>query len=445
MAEKRAAIHVLGCKVNQNEAEVMQGLFRRSGYRIVRDEEPADVYVIHTCTVTHLADRKCRQVIRRAVKANPEAVIAVTGCYAQTSPGEILSIPGVDLVVGTQDRGRIAELVDMASQSTKPVNLVRELPNDGEFEDLPLEGPGRVRAFLKIQEGCRQYCSYCIVPFARGPVRSRVRENVVAEVSRLVAEGFREVVLTGIHTGAYGLDLPPGETLARLLKDLVKIPGLARLRLSSLDSNEFTTELTAVMTGEDKICPHYHIPLQSGDDGILKKMNRRYDGEAYASVISNLRQRRPEASITTDVIVGFPGESGEAFRNTVNLIKEVQFSQLHVFKYSRRAGTRAAEFPGHLTPETKEKRSKELLELSRELYISYASRFIGRLKEVLVEQETVEGSGLWEGYTDNYLRVIFPAIGKLRGQMVPVKLNGMTGEHLEGESKSTPLGSKEMN
>ncbi|MHB1418926.1 MAG: tRNA (N(6)-L-threonylcarbamoyladenosine(37)-C(2))-methylthiotransferase MtaB [Bacillota bacterium] len=435
MVEKRAAVHVLGCKVNQNEAEAMQGLFRRAGYRIVRPEDPADVYVIHTCTVTHLADRKCRQMIRRAAKANPEAVIAVTGCYAQTSPGEILSIPGVDLVIGTQDRGRIAELVEMAAQSANPVSLVRDLPKVGEFEALPLEGPGRVRAFLKIQEGCRQFCSYCIIPLARGPVRSLEREKIIAEVTRLVAEGYREVVLTGIHTGAYGLDLPSGETLDKLLKDLVKIPELVRLRISSLDANEFTPELIQVVTGEEKICPHYHIPLQSGDDGILGRMNRRYDVEAFTAIIASLRGRRPEASFTTDVIVGFPGESEAAYRNTVDLINKIQFSQLHVFKYSPRAGTKAAEFPDHLNPETKEKRSKELLELSRKLYNQYAARFVGQVKKVLVEQETEEGSGIWEGYTDNYLRVTFRSGGSPRGQLVPVKLTTLAGEHLEGESK----------
>ncbi|KKM09943.1 RNA modification enzyme MiaB [Clostridiales bacterium PH28_bin88] len=430
--KQKAAFYVLGCKVNQHEAEALRALFRRAGYEIVDFKESADVYVIHTCTVTHLGDSKSRQMIRRAVRRNPEAVVAVTGCYAQVSPDEVCAIPGVDLIIGTQDRGRIVELVDRVARERVPLNLVRDVREAREFEELPLEEISRVRAFLKIQEGCRQFCSYCIVPFARGPVRSRHPDRTIEEVERLVRAGYKEFVLTGVHIGSYGVDLPGGVDLAGLVRRLVDVPGLARLRISSLDPNEFTPELVDVLAGSPVICPHFHIPLQSGEDEVLRRMRRRYTTADYTRVLQELRDRNPDLAITTDIIVGFPGETEAQFERTYRFAKEMAFAGIHVFKYSPRAGTPAAGFPDQVPHPVKETRSNRLLELARKLTVDYAAGFLGRDMEVLVEQEVEPGGGLWEGHTGNYLRVVFPGNEGKRGQLVPVRLLRVNNGYVEG-------------
>lgn len=428
---KKAAFYVLGCKVNQYELEAMKSLFRQAGYRIVDFEQMADVYVIHTCTVTHQGDRKSRQMIRRAVRKNPQAIVAVSGCYAQVAPGEILEIPGVDLVVGMQNRHKIVELVEKVAEKREPLNATGNIIRYRHFDELPLDEVERVRAFLKIEEGCDQFCSYCIVPFARGPVRSLAPDRVIEKVKQLVEMGFREIVLTGVHTGAYGMDLGEGQNLAGLLKKLVKISGLKRLRISSIDANDFDQELIDTVTEYPVICPHYHIPLQSGDDWILEKMKRRYTTGDYAKIIDALRSRRPEVSITTDVMVGFPGENEEHFENTFRFIKAMEFSDLHVFKYSRRAGTKAAEMPLQVDASTKEERSCRLIELGQELSQKYGRKFLGRTMDVLVEKQGEQG--LWEGHTDNYLKVKFCAEGQWRGELVPVRLTEMHHDHISGQ------------
>ncbi|MBC7326086.1 MAG: tRNA (N(6)-L-threonylcarbamoyladenosine(37)-C(2))-methylthiotransferase MtaB, partial [Moorella sp. (in: Bacteria)] len=386
MPPARVALASLGCKVNQNELEALKHLFLAAGYEIVPFPEKADVYIVHTCTVTHISDRKSRQLIRRAVRANPEAVVAVTGCYAQVAPGEVLAIPGVDLVVGTRDRRRLVELVEKARQEGAPLNAVRAHEPGEAFEELPLVEVSRARAFLKIQEGCEEFCTYCIVPYARGPLRSREPEAILKEVRRLVAAGYLEIVLTGVHTGAYGRDLPGGMDLAGLLQRLVRVPGLTRLRISSIDPLDFTPELKAVLVGEEVICPHYHIPLQSGDDRILQKMGRRYSGQYYVELIASLRSGRPRAAFTTDVMVGFPGETEEQFQNTVNVVKEAALAGIHVFPYSPRRGTPAATFPGQVPPQVKRERERRLLQLARHLSRHYAREFLQETLAVLVER-----------------------------------------------------------
>jgi len=426
---KKAAVYVLGCKVNQHEGEAIKDLFNNAGYKIVSFHDQADVYVIHTCTVTHLGDRKSRQMIRRAVRQNPDAVVAVTGCYAQTSPGDILDIAGVDLVIGTKERSRIVELVEEA-QKGSPISLVGPRKELTEFEDLPFARASTVRAFLKIQEGCQQFCTYCIVPHARGPVRSRPIAESVDAVKTLVQKGFKEVVLTGIHIGAYGQDLT-GTDLNALLKQLIKVSGLKRLRVSSVDPNEVTPELLATLTREDIICPHYHIPLQSGSDTILEAMRRPYNTAYYQRLVTEIRRHRPDAAITTDIMVGFPGETDSLFRQSLEFIRKLRFSELHVFKYSPRQGTPAARYNNQIPPDVKEARSRQMIALGKELWADYAGNFLGAPLAVLVEQQGDYG----EGHTPNYLKVRFPGGEKMRGSFVTVVPTETLDGYLFGDPK----------
>lgn len=433
MAEKRVAVYTLGCKVNQYESALLAGLFRERGYEVVDFEDTADVYIINTCTVTHLGDRKSRQLIRRAARANPEAVIAVTGCYAQTSPGEVIKIPGVDLVVGTKDRTRLVELVETSVKGRGPVNAVTEYTAGDEFEEIaamPLQG--RVRAFLKIQDGCSNFCTYCIVPYARGPLRSRQPDRIIEAAGKLAASGFKEIVITGIHTGAYGRDLDKELTLAGLLRKLSGITGLRRLRLSSVEPNDITPELVETLAGSEIFCRHLHVPLQSGDDEILYRMGRRYTTWEYLRLVDVLRENIPGLGLTTDIMVGFPGETSENFLNTYKMIKKVSFSGLHVFKFSPRQGTPAAAFEGRIDPKTMEERSRKLIQLGRKLSAQFASKHLGMDLDVLAEQPYKGNGNLYEGLTGNYIRAVFPGGEELRGKVVRIKAERLKGTLLEG-------------
>jgi len=433
MKAKKVALATLGCKVNQYESASLARMFNEHGYEVVDFDRTADVYVINTCTVTHLGDRKSRQLIRRAARKNPEALIVVTGCYAQTAPGEVLAIPGVDLVVGTRDKARIVELVESHRREKGPLEAVSDVFSAHEFVELPATAlTGRVRAFLKVQEGCNNFCAYCIVPYARGPLKSRRPENVLEEARRLVAEGFKELVVTGIHTGAYGLDRPDGPDLAGLVAQLAQIPGLLRLRLSSVEPLDVTEELLDVMASRENICPHLHIPLQSGDDAVLTRMRRQYTAARFAALLDRVRRKIPEVAVTTDVIVGFPGETDEQFARTCRFVREMAFSRLHVFKYSPRRGTPAAAFPDQVPAPVKEERSHRLIALGEELARDFAVRYLGRRVEVLVEEPSPEGEGCWEGFTGNYLRVSFPASACLRGELVTVRGEEERSGHLKG-------------
>ncbi len=428
----KAAFYTLGCKVNQTESEALAGIFRAGGYEIVPFEERADVYVINTCTVTNMGDRKSRQVIRRAGKANPEGTVVVMGCYAQVAPDEVSRIPGVDLVVGTRDRGRILELVDRARGGEEPVNMVRETWQGAVFEELPLlETESRVRATLKIQEGCNQFCTYCIIPYARGPVRSRDPEKALQEAERLVGAGYKELILTGIHTGAYGIDL--GLDLNYLVSRLAELQGLERLRLSSVESTEFTPGLVKTIAGNPVVCPHLHIPLQSGSDRTLARMNRPYSRGEFEGIVETLRGKIPDLAVTTDVIVGFPGEDETEHRDSLEFAAKMEFANIHVFKYSPRTGTPASGYPGQVPPADKEARSRDFIDLARHLWQAYASRFLGRSLEVLVEQEV--GEDQWEGHTATYLRVRFPGSGDQRGKMARVKLESLAEGYLRGKTE----------
>jgi len=429
---KTVAITTLGCKVNQYESNAIAGMFRAAGYQTVDFDGPADIYIINTCTVTHLSDKKSRQFIRRAVRVNPEGLVVVTGCYAQTSPGEVMEIPGVDLVVGTVDRSRMVELVEGTAKGGR-ISTVGDVFAVREFEELPAVAyTGRVRAFLKIQEGCNNYCSYCIIPYARGALKSRRPKNVLEEAGRLVAGGFQEIVLTGIHTGAYGQDSNQHISLADLLRRLSTIPGLARIRLSSVEPMDFNDGLIDVFASGPPVCRHIHIPLQSGDDTILKNMRRHYTTSGFQKLVEKLHCRVPGVAITTDVIVGFPGETEEQFQNTYNFVQASGFAGMHVFKYSPRRGTPAADFPGQVEPPVKDERSRMLITLGEKMTAAYAKKFIATTQEVLAEEYYDADNDLYQGYTDNYLKVVFSGNNNLRGKIIKVYIEVLKGMHLTG-------------
>lgn len=397
----------LGCKVNQTESEAMAQLFREAKYQVVGASEEADVVVINTCTVTNTGDSKSRQVIRRMIKAHPESVVVVMGCYAQTAPGEILDIEGVDLVLGTQDRKRILEWIERVKTERGPQNAVHGIWEAEEFEELPqLREEDRTRAFLKIQEGCNQFCTYCIIPYARGPLRSRLPENAISEARRLVEAGYPEIVLTGIHTGFYGQDLGQGWNLARLVRELVKLPELHRLRLSSIEPMEYSPELVESIVASDKICPHLHIPLQSGSDKILARMKRPYTLKEYKELLESLFSQIPDLAVTTDIIAGFPGETEEDHASTLDFVKSCGFSGIHVFPYSKRNGTPAAAFPDQVLKKLKEQRVKDLLEVARVSQEAFVRQYIGKPVDVLIER--IDNQGFAIGHTPNYIQVQIP-------------------------------------
>lgn len=399
---RKAAFYTLGCKVNQYETEAMEELFADAGYEICDFSDAADVYVINTCSVTNMGDRKSRQIIRRAKKTNPNAVIAVTGCYAQTAPDEVLSIDGVNIVIGTKDRKNIVALVEELGADSE-INHVTDIMNNHEFEELHIKNYSkRTRAFIKIQEGCNQFCSYCIIPYARGPVRSRPQEEVLKEIQKLVSNGFKEVILVGIHVASYGIDL--GNTsLADLIIEVDKIDGVERIRLSSIEPMTLNQEFIDKIKGSQKLCHHFHISLQSGCNATLKRMNRKYTTSQFKSIADGLRAAFDDVAITTDIMVGFPGETDEEFDETINFVREVKFAEAHIFQYSQRRGTPAAKRPNQIPSDLKEKRSKIITAETTKTRNEFLDSFIGRTTRVLFEQPA--NDGMFEGKTDNYITV----------------------------------------
>jgi threonylcarbamoyladenosine tRNA methylthiotransferase MtaB len=418
------AFHTLGCKVNFYDTEAIWQLFKNEGYDQVDFENTADVYVINTCTVTNTGDKKSRQMIRRAIRRNPEAIVAVTGCYAQTSPAEIMAIPGVDMVIGTQDRERIIPLVKQFESDRQPINAVRNIMKTRTFEELDVpDFADRTRAFLKIQEGCNNFCTFCIIPWSRGLMRSREPQSVIAQAEQLVAAGYQEIVLTGIHTGGYGEDIED-YSLAKLLKDLDKVEGLKRIRISSIEASQITDEVIDVLKSSDKMCRHLHIPLQAGDDQVLARMRRKYTTAEFARKIERLHEIMPDVAITTDVIVGFPGETEEMFRDGYKFMEQMKFSEMHVFPYSKRTGTPAARMEDQVDEEIKNSRVHELIDLSEKMQLAYAQKFVGQVLEVIPER-TYKGapdSGLYSGYSDNYVQLVFDGSEEMIGQVCRVKV-----------------------
>ncbi|MFJ7826838.1 tRNA (N(6)-L-threonylcarbamoyladenosine(37)-C(2))-methylthiotransferase MtaB [Psychrobacillus sp. NPDC096623] len=430
------AFHTLGCKVNHYETEAIWQLFKENGYSRTEFEKQSDVYVINTCTVTNTGDKKSRQVIRRAIRQNPDAVICVTGCYAQTSPAEIMAIPGVDIVVGTQERTKMLDYIQQYKKERKPINAVGNIMKNRVYEELDVPSfTDRTRASLKIQEGCNNFCTFCIIPWARGLMRSRDPEEVVRQAQQLVDAGYMEIVLTGIHTGGYGEDLKD-YNLAQLLRDIENnVKGLKRLRISSIEASQLSDEVIDVLRDSKIVVRHLHIPIQSGSDTVLKRMRRKYTMEFFANRLDRLRIALPDLAITSDVIVGFPGETEEEFMETFNFIRDQKFSELHVFPYSKRTGTPAARMEDQVDEDVKNERVHRLITLNDQLAVEYSSRFEGEVLEIIPEEayKLDSAANMVEGYTDNYLKVVIPGSEELIGKLVRVKITKAGYPYNEGK------------
>jgi threonylcarbamoyladenosine tRNA methylthiotransferase MtaB len=429
---KRVAFYTLGCKVNQYETQAISGLFEKEGYSIVNFDENADVYVINTCTVTGLSARKSRQIIRRAKKRNEDSIIVAVGCYAQTAPEEIENIPGVDLIIGTSERHKIVDYVKQIESGKRKLKIVDNIMKVKDFEELKIDThKEHARAFLKIQEGCSQFCAYCIIPYARGPIRSRDPKNVIDEVRKLADNGFKEVVLTGIHLASYGRDMRE-TSLLDIIKRVHEVHGIERIRLGSIEPTTITEEFVKEVAGLSKLCPHYHISLQSGCDETLKRMNRRYTTGEYRKAVELLRDRIDDVALTTDVMVGFPGETEEEFHKTYMFLDNISFSRMHIFKYSPRRGTPAASFSHQVSPQIKEKRSNMLIDLSKQKALEFNKKHEERVMTVLFEQEAKSHEGFIEGLTANYIRTVCEGDTKLKGEILNVRLNMAKEDFMTG-------------
>ena len=431
---RKIAFYTLGCKVNQSDTASMERLFREAGYEIVDFAEKADIYLINTCVVTNMGQRKSRQMIHRAIRKNPNAFIVVSGCYPQTAAEEVKAIQGVDLIIGNQDRAAVVTLVEAAAteQSIDAYDNVKKLSAQTAFEELSADcETEKTRAFLKIQEGCNQFCTYCIIPYARGPLRSRSLENIKDEVEKLVAAGFSEVVLIGIHLGAYGKELKNGTSLTDAVKAALAVTGLARVRLGSLESVEVGEDLLDLMASDERVQRQLHLPLQTGCDDVLKSMHRPYDTKIFAELIQKIRAKLPDVAITTDVIVGFPGETEENFAATKEFVRSCGFSKIHIFPFSPRKGTPAASFSGVVSEKVKQRRAVELAEVDRESQEKYCESMLDKTVTVLFEQESAEG--LWEGLSGNYVRVYAKSEDNLSGKIRKITLKDLYKDGMIGE------------
>ena len=431
---RKIAFYTLGCKVNQADTASMEEIFRKAGYEIVPFNQAADVYLINTCVVTNNGQRRSRQIINRAVRHNPLSLTVVTGCYPQTAPEEVKAIEGVDVIIGNQERGRIVELVETAlnEKRTEILDNVQKMTVDTKFEEL---GAGtetdKTRAFLKIQEGCNQYCTYCIIPYARGPLRSRSLENIKAEVAKLVAAGYKEVVLIGIHLGCYGKEQGGEVTLYDAVLAALSVEGLKRLRLGSLESVEVDPRILDLMEVDSRLCRHLHLPLQSGCDKILQAMHRPYDTARYGELLRNIKSQLPDIAITTDIIVGFPGETEEDFAETMRFAEECGFAKMHIFPYSKRKGTPAEKMPNQIIEAVKEERAARLGALDEKMFHACLENAVGTESEVLFEQP-VDDEHI-EGLISSYQRVIVKAPVNLCGEIAKVKIVGVQEDFLVGE------------
>lgn len=430
---KKAASFALGCKVNQYESEAIAELFAEKGYEIVGIDEEADVYVINTCTVTNFGDKKSRQLIRKVKRQNENAIVAVVGCYAQTAPKELMEIAGVNLVIGTKDRAQIVEMVEQYDRANGVENHVSDIMKERVFEPLSIQKlANRTRAYLKIQDGCSQYCSYCIIPYARGPIRSREPQEVVAEVKRLAENGFKEVVLTGIHVASYGKDRRD-TSLLDILKQVHEVEGIERIRFSSIEPNVVTEEFAQTMAALPKVCDHFHLSLQSGCDKTLKEMNRKYDTEKYRQAAATLRKYLPKVALTTDIIVGFPGETEEDFRESYAFAEEIGFAKIHVFPYSPKRGTPAAARKDQLLNAVKVERSHTLIQLSDKMAAEFLADAVGTDAEVLYERAV--GDGIYEGHTTNYMKMHGRSEVDLTNRICKTHITRAEGEMLFGDAE----------
>ena len=422
----KVAFQTLGCKVNQYETEAMQKIFLSAGYELTQEIESADVVIVNTCTVTSLSSQKSRQIIRRSAKVNKNSVLAVVGCYAQNAPQEISKIDGVDIIIGTADRLKIVQLVEeVLKNRTEKIFKVGDVEKISEFEELP-HTPQRTRAFLKIEDGCNNFCTYCIIPFVRGRVRSRSLESIRAECQELAEKNFKEIVLTGIHIGAYGKDFKNKITLADAVKVVLESANPVRLRLGSIESAEMTAELFDLIKTDSRICNHLHLPLQSGSDEILKAMHRPYTTKNFSDLLTELVEKIPDISIGTDLIVGFPGETEKNFEDTLNFLQAQPFSKIHVFPFSAREGTLAAEMKNQIDSQTKKMRVAKVLELAHAKEKIFAEKLVGQTVEIIAETEE---NGIVDGLTKNYVRVQLPADKNIQlGEVIKVKIEKISAD-----------------
>ena len=431
---KKAAFYTLGCKVNQYETEAVMDIFRENNYEIVDFSKKADIYVVNSCTVTNEAARKTRQIARRAKRRSEDSIVAIVGCYTQAFPDEVRDIDEIDFVMGSNNKAEILQKAEKMLSGEEIESDIREFKELKDYEDLEIKSlSNRTRANIKIEDGCNQFCSYCIIPYARGPVRSRDPEEIISEVKRLSSQGVKEIVLTGTHLSAYGSDKNNPKALTELLKRLTKVDNLQRVRLSSVEGTDVDDELLDLIAENDTFCPHLHLPLQSGSNRILKAMRRPYTVEEFKELVSKVRSKMPDAAITTDIIVGFPGENEESFEKTMEVVKEIAFSKVHVFPYSAREGTPAYDMEqinGNIIKDY----SKRLRILNEGLMLNYQEKFIGETKEVLIEEERDHQTDLLTGYTDNYLKVLVKGADKLKNELVKVQLKeSVDPSHIKGK------------
>lgn len=431
----KIAFYTLGCKVNQADTASMENLFLRSGHQLVSFDGEADVYIINTCVVTNTGQRKSRQTIHRAIRKNPNALIVVTGCYPQTAAEEVKAIAGVDMIIGNQDRAQIVQLVEerLAHRQTDTLDAVHKLTASTAFEEMAAgDITDKTRAFLKIQEGCNQFCTYCIIPYARGPLRSRSLESIRTETQRLISAGFKEIVLIGIHLGCYGKENPDGPTLYDAVKTVLDVPGVQRLRFGSLESVEVEPRLLTLMQEDARFCRHLHLPLQSGCDKTLQAMHRPYTTAKFKTLLADIKTKVPDIAITTDVIVGFPGETEADFETTCKFAESCGFSKMHIFPFSARKGTPAEKFAGAVTEAVKKERADILGKIDETMHKTFLQAMVGQTAEVLFEQPA--GEDYFEGLTGNYQRVFVKSGGRNMGdEILPVKITAFDGEKLLGE------------
>lgn len=431
---KKVALHNLGCKVNAYETEAMQEILEQNGYEIVPFEEKADAYIVNTCSVTNMADKKSRQMLHRAKKMNPEAVVIAAGCYVQSAGEELLKDTSVDILIGNNEKVNLPSILENWEKEHNPLH-VHDLTREHTYEELTLSHTaGHTRAFMKIQDGCNQFCTYCIIPYTRGRVRSRRLSDIVAEAGRLAENGYQEVVLTGIHLDSYGTDLEEHENLLTVIQEIAKIDGIKRIRLGSLEPRIMTEEFVAGLAAEEKLCPHFHLSLQSGCDATLKRMNRRYSAEEFRQCCERLRRHFDDPALTTDVIVGFPGETEEEFTATVEFLKDICFYETHVFKYSRRKGTKADRMPDQIPEQIKNQRSDVLLALTEKNSGEYRRKLLGRTVKVLLEEEsTIGGTTYLAGHTREYVKVAVAPETAAAGEIIDVKVTGLLKDMVLGE------------
>ena len=439
-----AALITLGCKVNQYDTQAMQEVMLRNGYTVVGANDPADVCIINTCTVTNAADQKARQVIRRAIRKNPDTEVLVTGCYAESDREAIESIPGVSIVFGNREKADLQKYLDIVHETREEKNRsallqIEPVHHDAVREHATFsmsvsEAGKHTRALIKVQDGCSAFCTYCIIPYVRGRMTSRLLTDIVQEAEQITANGYKEIVITGVHLGAYGLDIGRQTTIADILEHIHPIDGVERIRLSSIEAMNFPPDLVDRMAALPKCMPHFHLPLQAGSDRILREMRRRYTRAEFSQLVEKLRASFPDVGITTDVMVGFPGETDTDFEASLQFVEQIGFSQLHVFRYSPRRGTPAADYTDHVPPHISAERSKAMIALGERLGADFRKRMLGKTMNVLVEDSREGTDGHLAGFTENYLRVLIDVPDSAVNRILPAKLTALEGEFIRAET-----------